>query len=92
MNDAMTKIEGGKNFTNLVKKIHLDKIIVTIQRIWRYNRRARDYQRLYLKCKDREGETSLSHAEIEHLRKISKTHRTCGEGVDGIEQQQNRTN
>ena len=52
-----------------------------MERVWKFQRRARDYIRLYLKYY-REGNTALTYHDIESIRKQAKTHRNVGEGED----------
>ena len=76
---ALKKLESGELFKTRTRALFTDPDVITMDRVWKYQRRARDYIRLYIDC-SREGETALTHAEIEALRKKSKTHRNVGEG------------
>ena len=82
--DANARIGTAKDwtsFTDRIKKMVEDPTILTLERAWKFQRRARDYIRLYLKYY-REGETSLTFHDIERIRSQAKTHRNVGEGAD----------
>ena len=50
-----------------------------MERVFKFQRRARDYIRLYMSASEREGETALKYEEIELMRKKCKTHRNIME-------------
>ena len=77
---AEKKLESGEAFKRRVKDLFEDEAVITMERVWKYQRRARDYIRLYLNC-SRIGETALTHKEIEQMREKAKTHRNVGEGA-----------
>jgi hypothetical protein len=78
-NDAAVKLEAGVKFIERVKALCTDKSVLPLERIWRYQRRARDYIRLYLDVGHREGRTALTYKEIEKMRTMQKTHRNIME-------------
>jgi hypothetical protein len=78
-NDAAVKLEAGVKFIERVKALCTDKSVLPLERIWRYQRRARDYIRLYLDVGHREGRTALTYKEIETMRTMQKTHRNIME-------------
>ncbi len=75
------RLESGEVFKCKIRDLCLDKTVLTMERVWKFQRRARDYIRLYLNCR-REGPTSISFNEIEKLRKRAKSHRNVGEGAN----------
>ena len=51
-----------------------------MERVWKFNRRARDYERVYMSVSGRDvGEHSLTHVEIELMREKMSTHRNIME-------------
>lgn len=74
-NDSAVKLESGAKFVERVRVLCKDKNILPLERIWKFERRARDYTRLYLALGQRAGRTTLTHAEIENMRSKQKTHR-----------------
>lgn len=78
-NDAAVKLEAGVKFIERVKMLCNNKIVLPLERVWRFQRRARDYIRLYLDVGLREGRTALTYKEIETMRKMQKTHRNIME-------------
>ena len=50
-----------------------------MERVWKFNRRARDYERVHISTGAIDGEHSLTHAEIELMRKKMSTHRNIME-------------
>ena len=78
-NDAAVKLEAGVKFIERVKMLCNNKDVLPLERVWRFQRRARDYIRLYLDVGLREGRTALAYKEIETMRKIQKTHRNIME-------------
>ena len=82
---------GGQAFIDDIRSLATDSSILTLNKVFHFTRRARDYQRLYMNIGVRDGDSALTHDEIEFLRKKAKTHRSCGEGCDGafVRQQYN---
>ena len=78
-NDAAVKLEAGVKFIERVKILCNDKSILPMDRVWKFQRRARDYIRLYLQVNQRQGRTALTFKEIETMRTIQKTHRNIME-------------
>jgi hypothetical protein len=78
-NDAAVKLEAGVKFIERVKVLCNDKDILPLKRVWRFQRRARDYTRLYLEVGQRQGRTALTFKEIETMRTLQKTHRNIME-------------
>ena len=78
-NDAAAKLEAGAKFIERVKLLCTDKIILPLHRVWKFQRRARDYIRLYLEVGQRNRRTALTFKEIETMRTIQKTHRNIME-------------
>lgn len=78
-NDLATRLEAGAKFVERVRKICRNVDILPISRVWRYQRRARDYIRLYMSEKLRTGVTAPSYTVIERMRKKQKTHRNIME-------------
>ena len=74
-NDSAVKLESSVKFVERVRVLCKDKNILPLERIWKFERRARDYTRLYLALGQRAGRTTLTHAEIENMRSKQKTHR-----------------
>ena len=78
-NDHATKLEAGAKFIERVKKLCKNTDILPIARVFRYQRRARDYIRLYMSEKLRTGKSAPSYTAIERMRKKQKTHRNIME-------------
>ena len=78
-NDAAVKLEVGVKFIERVKLLCADKVVLPLKRVWKYQRRARDYIRLYLDVGQRQGKTALTYKEIETIRTMQKTHRNIME-------------
>ena len=78
-NDYAAKLEAGAKFTERVKKLCKNKVILPIVRVFKYQRRARDYIRLYMSEKMRDGKSAPSFTAIERMRKKQKTHRNIME-------------
>ena len=79
-NEGDIKLESGAKFHAKIKSLCADKTLLPMSRVWKYQRRARDYIRLYMSSPDLtrvgEGESSsLTFLEIETMRKKAKTHR-----------------
>ena len=80
-NDDSVKIQGGQVFINKIKELCIDSSILPMSRVWKFQRRARYYTRLYMSTSEREGGTCLTFEEIEMMRKKCKTHRNIMERV-----------
>ena len=78
-NDAAVKLESGAKFADRVKALCADKEILPLIRVWKFQRRARDYTRLYLAIGQRQGKSAPSHLEIEKMRQKQRTHRNIME-------------
>ena len=78
-NDAAVKLEAGVKFIERVKSLCTNKTVLPLERVWKFQRRARDYIRLYLEVGQRVGRTALTFKEIETMRKMQKTHRNIME-------------
>ena len=78
-NDSAAKLEAGAKFIARVKTLCQDESILPSSRVWKYERRARDYIRLYLDVSDRRSQSSLTHKGIEAMRTKQKTHRNIME-------------
>ena len=81
-NQTHDKLAGGEEFRMKVESLLSDESILPIERVLRYQRRARDYIRLYDDSIARDGTTALTYNEIEFQRKKAKTHRCVGEGLE----------
>ena len=57
----------------------MNKDVLPMTRIFKYQRRARDYIRMYLDLCEREGKSAPSHSVLERMRRKSKTHRNIME-------------
>ena len=79
----------GRHHTTLICQAFVTRIKICtegavpymlMERVWKFNRRARDYERVYMSVSGRDvGEHSLTHAEIELMRKKMSTHRNIME-------------
>jgi hypothetical protein len=78
-NESAVRLEAGVKFIERVKILCTDKSILPLDRVWKFERRARDYIRLYLEFGERQGKTALTYKEIETMRTIQKTHRNIME-------------
>ena len=70
------KRKGGAVFKQTVLTLCTNRDVLAMARIWKYQRRARDYHRLYIALP---GDTVTSHGMLENMRKTYKTHRNIGE-------------
>jgi hypothetical protein len=77
--DAAVKLEAGVKFIERVKLLCTDLVVLPLHRVWKFQRRARDYIRLYLEVGQRQGRTALTFKEIETMRTMQKTHRNIME-------------
>ena len=78
-NSGAVKLESGLKFIERVRKLCVNREILPMSRIFKYQRRARDYIRMYLELGSRECQTAPSHSVLERMRKKSKTHRNIME-------------
>lgn len=78
-NDCAVKLESGVKFIERVKKLCQNETILPISRIFRFQRRARDYIRLYISPSLRNCATAPSYADLERMRKKQATHRNIME-------------
>jgi len=75
------KLLGGQVFTEGIKILCTEGALqhLPMERVWKFNRRARDYERVYMSASGRDGDHSLTHAEIESMRKKMTSHRNIME-------------
>ena len=78
-NDGATKLESGVKFIERVRKLCKNQVVLPISRLFKFQRRARDYTRLYLSLQSREDSTAPSYFDIERMRKKQSTHRNIME-------------
>ena len=78
-NSAATKLESGVKFNERVRKLCKSKEILPMNRVFRFQRRARDYIRLYLSIRARDDESAPSFIDIERMRSKKSTHRNIME-------------
>jgi hypothetical protein len=78
-NEDEAKLVGGLVFIKKIKDLCSVHTIIPMSRVWKFQRRARDYIRLYISTSTREGETALKYEEIVKMRKECKTHRNVME-------------
>jgi hypothetical protein len=69
------KRRGGAIFKATVQTLCKDQAVLPLVRVWRYQRRARDYHRVYLDLHDK----TTTHSMLEDMRKTYSTHRNIGE-------------
>jgi hypothetical protein len=62
-NESAVRLEAGVKFIERVKILCTDKSILPLDRVWKFERRARDYIRLYLEFGERQGKTALTYKE-----------------------------
>jgi len=75
-----TVIGGGKVFIDKIKALCVNPLHLPMCRIWKFSRRTRDYIRVYMDMKTKgTAPGSLSHKDIEDLRKRKKSHRNMSE-------------
>ena len=72
-------MEAGVKFVERVKKLCKNTTVLPLCRVFKYQRRARDYIRLYMSETVRNGKSAPSHSAIERMRKKQKTHRNIME-------------
>ena len=83
-NAPKDKLSGGADFLERILHLCTNSEVLPMSRIWKYERRARDYIRLYDNCIERDGTSALTYKEIEYQKRRAKTHRCVGEGVERL--------
>jgi hypothetical protein len=78
-NEKASSLESGVKFIARVKNLCKSILILSMSRIFRFQRRARDYIRLYISTFFRECATAPSYADIERMKKKQSTHRNIME-------------
>ena len=78
-NNSAVKLESGVKFTDRVVKLCKNTDILPMSRVFRFQRRARDYIRLYLSIKAKDDANSPSFIDIERMRSSQSTHRNIME-------------
>lgn len=78
-NDGAVKLESGVKFIERVKKLCKNESILPMSRVFKFERRARDYIRLYLSLKEREEKSAPSYFDLERMKKKQSTHRNIME-------------
>ena len=78
-NDGATKLESGVKFIERVLRLCKNQVVLPMSRVFMFQRRARDYTRLYLSLQSREDSTAPSYFDIERMRKKQSTHRNIME-------------
>ena len=78
-NDGAIKLESGVKFIERVRKLCKNQDVLPMSRVFKFQRRARDYTRLYLSLPSREDSTAPSYFDIERMRKKQSTHRNIME-------------
>lgn len=71
----ISKVITSKVFPSINIRESLGLNVLTRERIWKFERKARNYMNLYFKISKKE-EKALTFKEIETLRKQEKTYRT----------------
>ena len=68
---------GGQVFTEGIKILCTEGALqhLPMECVWKFNRRARDYERVYMSASGRDGDHSLTHAEITSHRNIMEQER-----------------
>jgi hypothetical protein len=77
-NSSAVKLESGVKFNERVSKLCKSKEILPMCRVFRFQRRARDYIRLYLAIR-RDDVNAPSFIDIERMRSKKSTHRNIME-------------
>ena len=74
------KLLGGQVFVEGIKILCTEGALhcLPMERVWKFNRRARDYERVYMSATN-DGDHSLTHAEIELMREKMSSHRNIME-------------
>ena len=78
-NDGAAKLESGVKFIERVRKLCKSEIVLPMKRVFKFQRRARDYTRLYLSMQVRDSACAPSYFDIERMRKKQSTHRNIME-------------
>jgi hypothetical protein len=81
-NETHEKLTGGEEFRMRMVSLFDDPTILPMERVFKFQRRARDYIRLYDNSIERDGASALSYKQIESQRVKAKTHRCVGEGIE----------
>ena len=79
-NSSATKLEAGVKFNDRVSRLCKSKEVLPMSRVFRFQRRARDYIRLYMTIRSRTGSSAPSFIEIERMRWRSSNHRNIMHG------------
>ena len=82
-NNSAVRLESGVKFYARVAQLCKSKLILPMSRVFRFQRRSRDYIRLYIKIGARTDETAPSYIDIKRMRKKQSTHRNIME-IDKI--------
>ena len=77
--DSAVKLEDGVKFVERVKALCRSKIILPMSRVFKFQRRARDYIRLYIALGSRVGTSAPSYQDLERMRTKQSTHRNIME-------------
>jgi hypothetical protein len=78
-NNKAAKLESGVKFIGRVQALCKSKVILPMSRVFRFQRRARDYIRLYLSIGERADSTAPSFIDIERMGTTQSTHRNIME-------------
>jgi hypothetical protein len=81
-NDGRVKCEGGQKFIQRIKELCVNSEVLPMSVVWKFQRRARDYLRLYMSSSIRQGDDMLTYDSIESQRRQAKSHRCVGEGLE----------
>ncbi len=81
-NQEKDKLPGGQEFMRRLIELLKDPDVLPMERVWKFERRARDYIRLYDNSIQRDGSSALTYDDIEKQRLKAKTHRCVGEGIE----------
>lgn len=81
---AKAKLKSGEEFYAAIEALVHDKTVMSMERAWKYQRRARDYMRVYRAvslggCIGTGVASELTYADIEKMRTHQKSHRCTGE-------------
>ena len=78
-NDGAAKLESGVKFIERVRKLCKSEIVLPMKRVFKFQRRARDYSRLYLSMQVRDSACTPSYFDFGRMRKKQSTHRNIME-------------
>ncbi len=81
---SVNKLKAGEDFHAAIQALVSDPVVLPMERIWKYQRRARDYIRVYRAISlgiglDGGVVRELTFTDIENMRKTCKSHRCTGE-------------